>query len=105
MSGECVPVGCNKVLQESSVRDRCGVWCGNGTTCVPVRDTYTVPTEVHTTGKLLYIFQRYYTVLDCMHFTGSLIILYISILICGLKLIFLLQATNYSSSATDKSIL
>ena len=70
VSGECVSVGCDKVLRESSVRDRCGVWCGNGTTCVPVRDTYTVPTEAHTIGKLLYIY--IYTVQqDCIHFIGS----------------------------------
>ena len=48
VGGECVPVGCDKTLHSMAVRDPCGVWCGNGSTCVPVSDTYTIPPEAIT---------------------------------------------------------
>ena len=42
VSGECIPVGCNNTLRDIASRDVCGVWCGNGSTCVPVSDIYTI---------------------------------------------------------------
>ena len=51
VSGECVPVGCDKELEQMSSRDKCGVWCGNGSTCVSVSDTYTISVDNQNHGR------------------------------------------------------
>lgn len=51
VSGECVPVGCGNVLNHMASRDACGVWCGNGSTCVSVSDTYTIPGDATVNSK------------------------------------------------------
>ena len=33
IDGGCVPVGCDGDLYGKAHRDKCGVWCGNGTSC------------------------------------------------------------------------
>ncbi len=40
-AGQCIPIDCNFTLNEYSIRDRCGVWCGDGSTCVSVAGSYT----------------------------------------------------------------
>ena len=40
ISGRCQPIGCNRQLNAMSKRDECGVWCGNGKSCVSVSGTY-----------------------------------------------------------------
>ena len=62
VSGECVPVGCDNVLDHMSSRDACGVWCGNGSTCVSVSNTYTIPR--HHTKRSKFINFVYFT---CNH--------------------------------------
>ena len=42
-------MGCDHALHGMASRDTCGVWCGNGSTCVSVSDTYTIP-EVSVSG-------------------------------------------------------
>jgi hypothetical protein len=52
--GECVPVGCDSTLNHMATRDACGVWCGNGSTCVSVSDTYTIPDNNSRNGDYFY---------------------------------------------------
>ena len=40
ISRRCQPIGCDHQLNAMSKRDECGVWCGNGTSCVSVSGTY-----------------------------------------------------------------
>ena len=33
VGGDCVSVGCDKQLNGTSYKDRCGKWCGDGSSC------------------------------------------------------------------------
>ena len=40
LSGHCKAISCTGELGGESERDRCGVWCGDGTSCVPVAGAF-----------------------------------------------------------------
>ncbi len=41
LDGACEPVGCDRMLWTEWSRDVCGVWCGDGSSCVRVAGNYT----------------------------------------------------------------
>ena len=40
LRGKCVPVGCDYQLNVTAHRDHCGVWCGDGSSCIQFSGTY-----------------------------------------------------------------
>ena len=40
LRGKCVPVGCDYQLNATAHRDHCGVWCGDGSSCIQFSGTY-----------------------------------------------------------------
>ena len=40
LRGKCMPVGCDYQLNVTAHRDHCGVWCGNGSSCIQFSGSY-----------------------------------------------------------------